>query len=327
MEHTRRDVFGLATAVGVGAGAMSLAAPAKAAGFCSDALLFELGPEPASPPLREGTVRSGTADIWYWDTGGTGPAVVLVHPASGSGKIWRYQQQPFVDAGFRLIGYSRRGADGSSRGEPGDATSALDDLRAVLVQLKVDRFHVLGSAAGTSVAIAMALAEPQRVMSLVLSTSMIQMPPKGSDASSETMYSSDLSKLPLELRELSPSYRVANPAGMARWVELSQGRADAMSESSGPPSGPGGPGGRRFGGPGGPMGMGTDLGKIAVPTLLIAGEADLHAPPPVMAAVARQIPRARLLTMPACGHSGYWEMPRVFNSMVIDFCRDPAARG
>ena len=41
-------------------------------------------------------------------TGG-GQPIVLLHPATGSGLIWAYQQPAFVKAGYRVIAYSRRG--------------------------------------------------------------------------------------------------------------------------------------------------------------------------------------------------------------------------
>jgi pimeloyl-ACP methyl ester carboxylesterase len=37
--------------------------------------------------------------LWYWDTGGDGTPVVLVHPATGSALIWGYQQPAFAKAG------------------------------------------------------------------------------------------------------------------------------------------------------------------------------------------------------------------------------------
>ena len=46
--------------------------------------------------------------LGYWDTGGAGEPIVLLHPASGSALIWLYQQPVFAKAGYRVIAYSRR---------------------------------------------------------------------------------------------------------------------------------------------------------------------------------------------------------------------------
>src|SRR5689334_2847076 len=68
---------------------------------------------PAQVPARQGmAVLSGTR-LGYWDTGGDGAPIVLLHPATGSAMIWGYQQPVFAKAGYRVIAYSRRGHDNS----------------------------------------------------------------------------------------------------------------------------------------------------------------------------------------------------------------------
>jgi pimeloyl-ACP methyl ester carboxylesterase len=62
---------------------------------------------------------------------GTGPAVVLLHPATGSSLVWGYQQATFAAAGYRVVGYSRRGFNGSSPVDPANPGSGADALRAV----------------------------------------------------------------------------------------------------------------------------------------------------------------------------------------------------
>ena len=63
------------------------------------------------------------------------------------------------------------------------------------------------------------------------------------------------------------------------------------------------------------------LETINVPTLLIAGGADLYAPPPVMRLFADRIKNSELVIVPEAGHSTYWEQPEVFNRVVLDFMR------
>ena len=52
----------------------------------------------------------------YWDTGGEGETVVLLHAGTGSHAVWEYQRPALLDAGYRVIGYSRRGHLGSEEG-------------------------------------------------------------------------------------------------------------------------------------------------------------------------------------------------------------------
>ena len=66
-------------------------------------------PIPAQAPMTEGIADLGHVRLSYWDTGGTGEAIVLLHPGSGSGEFYPHQQPAFAKAGYRTICYSRRG--------------------------------------------------------------------------------------------------------------------------------------------------------------------------------------------------------------------------
>src|SRR6266567_2890782 len=70
-------------------------------------------PIPPQAPAKEGIAVLPGTRLAYWDTAGNGEAVVLLHPATGSARIWSYQQPVFVKAGYRVIAYSRRGYGGS----------------------------------------------------------------------------------------------------------------------------------------------------------------------------------------------------------------------
>src|SRR5690349_10918129 len=62
-----------------------------------------------SPSLKSGEVDVGGASLPYWDTGGGGVPLILMHPFAGSLESWPSQQAAFTRAGFRVIAYSRRG--------------------------------------------------------------------------------------------------------------------------------------------------------------------------------------------------------------------------
>ena len=72
-------------------------------------------PVPTQVPVKEGVAELSGTRLYYWDTGGSGPALVLLHPATGSALMWVHQQPAFAQAGYRVIGYSRRGYFGSRR--------------------------------------------------------------------------------------------------------------------------------------------------------------------------------------------------------------------
>ena len=85
---------------------------------------------PVQTPAKEAVAEIPDTRLWYWDTGGTGVPIVLLHPATGSALIWGYQQPVFAKAGYRVIAYSRRGYINSApfdRSKPGNGS---EDLRS-----------------------------------------------------------------------------------------------------------------------------------------------------------------------------------------------------
>jgi hypothetical protein len=47
-------------------------------------------PIPEQVPAKEGMAELPGTRLGYWDTGGAGEPIVLLHPASGSALIWLY---------------------------------------------------------------------------------------------------------------------------------------------------------------------------------------------------------------------------------------------
>jgi pimeloyl-ACP methyl ester carboxylesterase len=63
------------------------------------------------------------------------------------------------------------------------------------------------------------------------------------------------------------------------------------------------------------------LGQVAAPTLLIAGERDGFGHPEQQLAMRRAMPRAELCILPAAGHPVMNEQPELFQLIVMDFLR------
>lgn len=257
-------------------------------------------------PIVEGFAPVPGAELCYWDTGGDGEPLILCHPASQSSQIWEHQQTTFAEAGYRIIAYSRRGHHRSESGSEENRGTLVGDLASLLEFLSVNRAHVLGAAAGGRTAMGFAVAHPARVISLVLAGSTV--------APDEEEWRTFYCRLGLadvrervrtEFLELGPSYRAANPAGVARFVEF-----------------------ERIAKPGGaieqPLGARVDWAAmecLQAPVLLLTGEADLYAPPPLQRMLAAHLPKHEIVTLREVGHAGYWESPRKFNSKVLEFLR------
>ncbi len=63
------------------------------------------------------------------------------------------------------------------------------------------------------------------------------------------------------------------------------------------------------------------LGEVAVPTLLLYGDADQRSPRPVAESLASAIPGARLVLVEGAGHDVHVEAPDVFDHEVRTFLR------
>ncbi|GLZ31926.1 oxidoreductase [Lentzea sp. NBRC 105346] len=259
---------------------------------------------PEQVKAAEGFVDVGGARLWYWDTGGNGTPIVLLHPASGSGQSWPYQQPFFAKAGYRVIGYSRRGHYRSDAGPAGNPGTGSGDLHRLVEALGLSKLHVIGAAAGGGVALDYAVSHPDRVLSLVLAGSLTGISAPDYTALIGRLRPAGFNALPAEFRELGPAYRAADPDGTARWLEI-QKRAVGTNVSQ----------------PNANTITWATIEAFRVPTLLMWGDADLYTPPPVQRVLAGHFPRVETVVANECGHNPHWERSDVFNPAVLRFIR------
>jgi pimeloyl-ACP methyl ester carboxylesterase len=181
-------------------------------------------PAGAAPPFREAFADLPGVRLCYRDTGGDGVPIVLMHAATGSSRVWQYQIPAFTLAGFRVIAFDRRGFGGTTIGPGGvQPGTAADDLQALMDHLHIDRFHLVGTAAGGFASLDYALSFPQRLRSLVLANTIGGVQDESYVALGRRIRPPEFNALPADLRELGPAYRAANPAGTRRWMELERG--------------------------------------------------------------------------------------------------------
>lgn len=244
--------------------------------------------------------------LWHHDTGGSGLPVVFLHAGSGTGDSWVYQLPAFTEAGYRCVTYDRRGWGRSRPNAAGEQPGNVsDDLHGLAGHLGLDRFHLVATAAGAACAMDYTLTHSQRVRSLVLAD--------GTGGVQDAEYlevlrrvqTPEIAALPVELRELGPSYRGTDPEGVHRWLEI---------ERESRPDGGHGPRQERcneitF----------SLLEALRVPALVLAGEADLLTPPAAMRMLAARIPNCRFVTLPEAGHAAFWEQPERWNDIVLKF--------
>jgi pimeloyl-ACP methyl ester carboxylesterase len=260
-------------------------------------------PIPTQVPVKDGMAQIPDTRLWYWDTGGDGVPIVLLHPATGSALIWVYQQPIFAKAGYRVIAYSRRGYYNSAPYDRNNPGIGSEDLRHLADVLGLKRFHAVASAAGGSIASDFAFSYHDRLLSLTISSNSFGVRDGEIAKAAAFIRPKGFEQLPPEFREIGPSYRAANPEGVKAWLELehkaligSEFRQTLKNEIKQ-----------------------TRLKELKLPTLLIAGAADLYTPPSISRMIAAEIPNSRLVVIPEAGHSIYWEQPELFNRAVLDF--------
>lgn len=260
-------------------------------------------PIPAQMPAKEGVAQLPDTRLWYWDTGGPGAPIVLLHPATGSGLIWGYQQPAFAKAGYRVIGYSRRGYINSAPFDRNNPGIGSEDLRQLADHLGLARFHLVASAAGGSIASDFAFSYQSRLLSLAIASNSFGVRDGEIGKAANAIRPKGWDEMPAEFRELGPSYRAANPDGVKAWLELEHkarlGRDYRQSLKNEIKQ--------------------ARLKELKLTTLVIANAADLSTPPAISRMIAAEIPNSRVALMPESGHSSYWEQPELFNRAVLDF--------
>jgi pimeloyl-ACP methyl ester carboxylesterase len=245
--------------------------------------------------------------LWYLDTGGPGFPVVLLHANTGNLDGWQYNTPAFLEAGYRVIAFDRRGW---GRSTPDPATgpqpaTIADDLHALVEYLGLESFHLVGVAGGGFAAYDYVLWHPERVRSLVIAASSGNVEDAELAALREKTRLPNFQSWPAEFREVSMDYMATNPEGLKQWLEIHENAQQPGAPAQGTRQ---------------PITY-AKLETIRTPTLILPADIDLQSPPWVMRAQAARIPGAELSLVPGAAHSINWEQPETFNRIILDFLK------
>jgi len=185
-----------------------------------------------------------------------------------------------------------------------------DDAAALLDRLGIARAHWVGLSMGGMIGQAFALAHRQRLARLVLANTTESYGAEGPANWAARIRLVDQGGLEairaaVEQRYFSESFRREHPEvvarTMARFMETPAqgylGCCDAIAK----------------------LDFSKDLARIAAPTLVIAGGADVGTPVAMSEALAAGIPGARLAVLAGAAHLSSAEQPDAFNRLVGDF--------
>jgi pimeloyl-ACP methyl ester carboxylesterase len=150
---------------------------------------------------------------------GEGPPVMLLHGLSATRRNVVQGSRALAKRGYRLISYDARGHGASQPAPSYQYSDLVDDLKAVLADLELDRVALVGSSMGAATAMAFALEHPERVPALVQITPAYTGYARTGDVDGESW-----EKLATALDDgIDEFLRVAQPGNLPeRWREVAR---------------------------------------------------------------------------------------------------------
>ena len=196
------------------------------------------------------------------------------------------------------------------------AMLALMDAYVAMIEDGFDEFDIahdavlMGNGFGGTVALAFALAHPERISKLVVSDAAASFPPEGRQAfavMAEKVGDGGLGSIAeiAAKRVFSPAYLAAHPEKVAEHekvlLEINpkafQAACRILQE----------------------MDLIPLLHRLNVPTLVVCGEFDQATPPALNKQIVDKVPGARYVQLPGCGHCPPLEQPEQFLAAIGDF--------
>ena len=242
---------------------------------------------------------------------GQGPAVVLVHGGLVDSRLWDDQMNDFSKQ-CRVVRYDLRGFGKSA--EATEPFSHIEDLRALLDFLKIERATIVGLSLGGIIAADFALEYPKRVDRLVLVGSGLrgdkQPQPKDSKLAWEAAARGAEPFAEVAMR--SDLYGGVHP-GTVIYTRLRQMLLDnfkAVSTFR--------PGFLKYPEPP----TIERLESINVPTLVVIGSRDAQNLKNIAHLLAKKIHRARMVVINGASHHPPVEKPKQFNKVMLKFIRE-----
>ena len=271
--------------------------------------------------------------LYYEDTGshptkspdfagtpGSGTPILFIHEFAGDARSWEPQVRRF-GATHRCIAYNARGyprSDVPTEPERYTQQRAVADAIAVLDHLGIERAHVVGLSMGGFCTLHLGLSQPQRAFSLVVAGCGYGAHPdesaafRAESAENARSFETEGSAATAQRYMLGPArlpFRDKDPRGWAEsaaWLSEHSAVGSALTLRGVQMRRPS------------LYDLTKELQALAVPTLLVTGDADEPCLKPNLM-MKRTIPSAALAVLPRTGHACNLEEPALFNQLFQDF--------
>ena len=282
---TRRAAVGF---VGAGlAAAWSAAAPAATVPIWKT--IPPARPLPAT--TASGYVLHDGARLYY-ATFGYGPPVILLHGGFGDTEVWGNQVPALVRAGYQVIAIDSRGHGRSTRDErPLTYELMASDVVAVMDRLILQRAAVVGWSDVAIIGLVLAIHRPERLTRVFAFAA--NMDPSGVTPGVEQnpVFARFMAKAERDYRRLSPT-----PDDFPAFSAAVEHMWDTE-----------------------PNYTPADLARIATPVAIVDGDHDEAIRRSHTEYLARSIPGAELIILPAASHFAMFQQPREFNDALLGF--------
>lgn len=227
----------------------------------------------------------------HYEVAGEGPAVVLIHGLSGSGRWWVYNV-PALAQRYRVYNVDLVGF-GRSRGQRLVLREAGSWLAEWLQVMGITQAHLVGHSMGGYIATEVAAMAPELVRRLVLVDALVL--PMGPGL---VRHALDLVRAVryMSLRFLPVLVGDALRAGpQTMW----QATREVLSAD-----------------------LSSRLGAVQAETMVIWGENDTLLDPELGRELAKQLARACFVCVERAGHNPMWDRPQRFNELLLEFLAD-----
>jgi pimeloyl-ACP methyl ester carboxylesterase len=240
-----------------------------------------------------------------YEVDGTGPPLVLLHGATGSGGDHFAGLRPVLATAFRCYIPDARGHGGTAW-DPSESWTTVDlvaDLDAFVDAVGLASFHLLGYSMGGMTALHFAARFPDRIRTLVAISIGSEREPRLSVGRSlmdpERITRDD----PAWAARLAARHDPAHGSGS--WRRLLDAIVADIAEQ--------------------PLLTAQELRSIDAPTLVIAGDRDPFVPIPQAMALAHQVRDGRLLILPDVGHDSLVDHLPLLEAALTEFYRSTEA--
>ena len=264
--------------------------------------------------MSKGLARVRGIEVAYDDTGGGGPALVLLHGFPFDRSSWHGQAKALGEE-FRVVAPDLRGMGETPLGEGAVTLEAMaEDVAALLDELSLGSVVLGGLSMGGYVAFEFFRKFPERVRALVLADTRPQADNEegrrtreenAQRALKEGMAPIVESMLPKLLTAETRERGGEVPEGVRAMMlgTRPEGAAAALRA----------------------MAVRRDqtelLPSINVPTLIVVGAEDSITPPADSEALSAKIEGSRLVVIEGAGHLSNVERPEEFNRALVEFLR------